>query len=82
MACNLPVVSVPGGDVSELLAGVKGCVICPRKAETLGAALVQVLRDGQRAAGRKALQRKGLDQESVARKIMTVYEEVLTQRRG
>jgi glycosyltransferase involved in cell wall biosynthesis len=81
MACNLPVVSVPVGDVPKLLAGVKGCVICPRQAEMLGAALVQVLRDGQRSAGRMALQRKGLDQESVARKIITVYEEVLTQRR-
>jgi glycosyltransferase involved in cell wall biosynthesis len=82
MACNLPVVSVLVGDVPELLAGIKGCVMCPREAEALGAALVQVLRDGQRSAGRLALQRKGLDQESVARKIMTVYAEVLTQRRG
>jgi glycosyltransferase involved in cell wall biosynthesis len=82
MACNLPVVSVRVGDVPELVAGVKGCVICPREAEALGAALVQVLRDGQRSAGRMALQRKGLDQETVARKIMTVYAEVLAQRQG
>jgi glycosyltransferase involved in cell wall biosynthesis len=82
MACNLPVVSVPVGDVPELLTGVKGGVICPRQAEALGAALVRLLRDGQRSAGRLALRRQGLDQESVARKIMTVYAEVLTQRRG
>jgi glycosyltransferase involved in cell wall biosynthesis len=82
MACNLPVVSVPVGDVPELLAGVKGCVTCPREAEALGAALVQVVGDGRRSAGRMALQCKGLDQESVARKIITVYAEVLTQRRG
>ncbi len=40
MACNLPVVSVPVGDVPELLAGVEGCAICPRDAEACGQIVV------------------------------------------
>lgn len=82
LACNLPVVSVPVGDAAELLDGVDGCAICPRDAEALGTVLAQVLREGQRIAGRSALERKGLDQQSVARKIITIYEEVLARRRG
>ena len=79
MACNLPVVSVPVGDVPELLAGVEGCAICPREAEVLAGALVNVLSGAPRTNGRVSLERKGLDLESVARKIMNVYEDVLTR---
>lgn len=82
MACNLPVVSVPVGDVAELLAGVEGCALGPRDGEALGTLLAQTLTDGRRSAGRRALERKGLDQESVARRIVKIYEEVLAHRRG
>jgi glycosyltransferase involved in cell wall biosynthesis len=82
MACNLPVVSLPVGDVPELIAGVEGCAICPRDAEALGLALARVLRDGQRTTGRAALVHKGLDQESVARQVLMIYQEVLARRRA
>src|ERR671934_218541 len=36
MACNLPVVSVPVGDVPERLADVTGCAIRPRDPAALG----------------------------------------------
>ena len=81
MACNLPIVSVPVGDVPELLADVDGCAVCPREVEPLVAALVKVLGRTQRTNGRVALERKGLDLPSVARKIMDVYVNVLTRRR-
>jgi glycosyltransferase involved in cell wall biosynthesis len=77
MACNLPIVSVPVGDVPERLAGVAGCAICPRDPAALGAALVHVLRDGRRTTGRCALQAAGLDQDTVARKILAIYDDVL-----
>jgi glycosyltransferase involved in cell wall biosynthesis len=82
MACNLPIVSVPVGDVPELLAGVTGCAICPRDSAALGRALAHVVSEGRRTEGRSALERKGLDQGSVARRIMTVYRDVLDARRG
>jgi glycosyltransferase involved in cell wall biosynthesis len=81
LACDLPVVSVPVGDVPELLAGVDGCALCPRDADALGAALAQVLADGRRIAGRSALEHKGLDQQSVARRIVAIYQEVLATSR-
>jgi len=80
VACNLPVVSVPVGDVPELLDGVEGYTICPRDAEALTEALVSTLAGGQRVDGRAALKRKGLDLESVARRLMKIYADVLTPR--
>ncbi len=80
MACNLPIVSVTVGDVPERLAGVAGCAICPRDPAALDNALVQVLRDGRRTTGRCILQAQGLDLDSVARKILAIYEDVLAGR--
>ncbi|MEQ1907422.1 MAG: glycosyltransferase [Vicinamibacterales bacterium] len=80
MACNLPVVSVEVGDVSEMLAGVHGCALCPRDAELLGRALSEVLACGQRTTGRAALQSKELDLTSVARRVKAIYETVLDRR--
>jgi glycosyltransferase involved in cell wall biosynthesis len=81
MACNLPVVSAPVGDAPELLADVDGCAVCPREVEPLVVALVTVLGRSQRTNGRAALERKGLDLPSVARKVMDVYVDVLTRSR-
>jgi glycosyltransferase involved in cell wall biosynthesis len=81
MACNLPVVSVPVGDVPELLADVPGCAVCPREAHDLAGALIQILRRAQRSNGRVALERKGLDLLSVARKVVDVYVNVLSRKR-
>jgi glycosyltransferase involved in cell wall biosynthesis len=82
LACELPVVSVPVGDVPSLLEGVDGCVLAPREAEALAAGLVSVLRSGRRCEGRQALRRKGLDDESVARRVAGLYEEIAGNHRG
>jgi len=52
LACDLPVVSVPVGDVATRLRGVAGCELCAdERPETIAAALERVLRRGGRAAG-------------------------------
>src|SRR5207248_2664939 len=57
LACDLPVVSVPVGDVAQRIGGVAGCELCPdEKPESIAAALERVLRRGIRAAGRAAVQ--------------------------
>jgi glycosyltransferase involved in cell wall biosynthesis len=80
MACNLPVVSVPVGDAEWLLDGVRGCGVEPRDVEPLGAALAKVLAARQPSDGRRALLEKGLDERTVAGKIVGVYEDVLSRR--
>jgi glycosyltransferase involved in cell wall biosynthesis len=82
MACNLPVVAVPVGDVPELLAGVPGYSICSRDVRELSEALLTTLADVQRVDGRTALKRKGLDQESVAHRLVGIYSDVLRQRKN
>ena len=36
LACNLPVISVPVGDVPEMLDGITGCRLCSRDPVQLG----------------------------------------------
>jgi glycosyltransferase involved in cell wall biosynthesis len=82
MACNLPIVSVPVGDVPELLDGLEGHAICPRDAEALAEAMVSMLANRQRVDGRAVLKRKGLDLEGVARQLVRIYTDVLTQQKS
>ncbi len=84
MACNLPIVSVPVGDVAEMLEGVEGTWIRPDNVDDLAAALLQAIATPA-SRGREALLRKGLDIETVARRILSVYDRVLERspsRRG
>ncbi|MGI9108048.1 MAG: glycosyltransferase family 4 protein [Pyrinomonadaceae bacterium] len=79
LACNLPVVSVPVGDVAERLHGVEGCELCPDdNPETIAAALARVLRHGGRSAGREAV--RGLDERVITDKVIGIYEKVLVGR--
>lgn len=82
MACTLPVVAVPVGDVETLLDGVERCLIRPRDPLALGAALAELVAGGQRTNGHTALLDKGLDQASVARRVVEVYEQVLSRGRS
>jgi glycosyltransferase involved in cell wall biosynthesis len=80
LSCNLPVVSVPVGDVPELLDGVRGYAVCLRDVNSLAEALVSALNNGYNVDGRSALRQKGLDLESVARKLVNIYTDVLDKR--
>lgn len=82
MACNMPVISVPVGDVPELINGVQGYTICPREADSLAEELVRVLNEEQCPNGREALKHKGLDLESVAHRLMNIYQNILTRRKN
>ena len=79
LACNLPVVSVPVGDVPDLLEGVEASTICPREPTALGDALAGVLQQPRRSDGRWAVQRKGLDVEQIGAAVASVYRQVLAQ---
>ena len=81
LACDLPVVSVPVGDVAQRIGGVAGCELCPDdKPESIAAALERVLRGGIRAAGRAAVQ--DLDERRLAQQVIDVYRSVLGARNG
>jgi glycosyltransferase involved in cell wall biosynthesis len=77
MACNLPLVAVPVGDVAELLENVPGYAVCPRDANSLGEQLVQTLTSSNAIGGRDAIISKALDLESIAQRVLAVYRKVL-----
>jgi glycosyltransferase involved in cell wall biosynthesis len=76
LACNLPIVSLPVGDVPELLQGVEECHVVVGNAETLSTTIVAELHRGRATNGRTAVQQKGLDLASVANRVLAVYESV------
>lgn len=78
LACNLPVVSVPVGDVPERLAGVSPSCIVSRDPKELGEAIANILRTRQRSNGRERVIHLSLDQ--VANQILTIYRSVLKGR--
>jgi glycosyltransferase involved in cell wall biosynthesis len=76
LACDLPVVSVPIGDVDERLRGIEGCeVTADDRAEAVAAALVRVLRRGRRIAGRETV--LGLDERACTRRLIGIYRSLL-----
>jgi teichuronic acid biosynthesis glycosyltransferase TuaC len=79
LACDLPVVSTPVGDVPERLAGVSPSCVVSRDPRKFGEAIATILQARQRSNGRERIMHLGLDQ--VANQILTVYQSVLMRRR-
>jgi teichuronic acid biosynthesis glycosyltransferase TuaC len=76
LACNLPVVSVPVGDVVGRLHGIAGCELCPdARAETIAAALKRVLTRNERIDGRSAV--KQLDEQLLTERLIGIYRSIL-----
>lgn len=76
LACDLPVVSVPVGDVAERLRGIDGCELCAdERPETIAAALGRVLSREGRIAGRESV--KALDENITTARVLNIYKSVL-----
>jgi glycosyltransferase involved in cell wall biosynthesis len=74
MACNLPVVTVPCGDVEERLTYVQpGCIV-PYDVTQLATAIRQVLKRRKRSNGRDELVRQGLTTRVVATQLARIYD--------
>lgn len=77
LACNLPIVSVDVGDVRSRIMDVEGCFISEDDSPILLAeALERVLISNQPIRGREAVTQ--LDNTIIARKILDVYESVIS----
>ena len=75
MACDLPVVGVPVGDVEQMLDGVPGYAFCQRNPEQIGDTLIKLL-SAENIDGRKAILDRRLDLESIARRVLDIYQEM------
>lgn len=79
MACNTPIVSVDVGDVRWLLDGLDGCYVTSHDPEDIASKIEQVIDFKDKTKGRERLFELGLDSESVARKIIEVYNSVIQE---
>ena len=71
LACNLPVVSSPVGDVAERLVGVNPSEVVARTPAAMGEALLKILLSRKRSNGRKSVAHLSLNQ--VAQRVLDVY---------
>jgi glycosyltransferase involved in cell wall biosynthesis len=76
LACGTPVVTVPVGDVPQVIGGLPGCHVAARDPR----ALADCVRVAFAAEDREALRRRALRYEraTLARKVVDVYQSVLS----
>jgi teichuronic acid biosynthesis glycosyltransferase TuaC len=80
MACNLPLVAVPVGDVPEVIGGTEGCYLCSQDPEDVAAKLRSALLLGKRTNGREKI--KHLEIGVISRRIIALYEGLLEEKKG
>jgi len=74
LACELPIVSVPVGDVAERLAGVANTRVVPRDPVAIGEALAEMVREPRRTNGRARVAE--LSTARVAERLLALYREI------
>ena len=80
MACNIPVVSTDVGNVSELLSGCSRSYVAKTKEpEVLAELAYKVLTETEQINSRSVLIEKELDAQSVANKIVSIYEKLIKE---
>ena len=73
MACGCPIVSVDVGDVKDITSGVEGYYIAERSADSVAEYLRKAINFGSRTEGRKVIEANGLDNKTIAKKLMDIY---------
>jgi glycosyltransferase involved in cell wall biosynthesis len=79
LACNLPVISVPAGDVKERLSGVVPSIMVEREPHEISKALVEILNAPQRSNGREFIDTLSL--ENITIEIVKIYNTVLESQK-
>ena len=81
MACNLPCVSTPVGDVQVLLNGVKNCYVSrTHDAEELASLVAKSLtEDVSGISGREQIMGLGIDEDTVANKVYDLYRDLINK---
>jgi glycosyltransferase involved in cell wall biosynthesis len=83
LACSTPVVSVPVGDVPDLIKGLPGCAVAPREPQALADAVLTALRSERDSMLRDRV--LAYDVARVAQRVVDVYagvDSVHRRRRG
>jgi glycosyltransferase involved in cell wall biosynthesis len=79
MACNCPIVSTDVGDVKWVVGEVEGCFLTEPKIKETSKRIKEALEFAERKGrtkGRERITELGLDSETVAKRIVSIYEKV------
>jgi glycosyltransferase involved in cell wall biosynthesis len=79
MACNLPVVATPAGDVREVIGGTEGCYVCSQDTSDIAKKLEQALEFGKRTQGRAAVSNMEID--VISGRILDIYKKTIEAAR-
>lgn len=77
LACNLPIVSTDVGDVKFNISGVDGCYVCDQDVKDLSEKLSLAISYDRRTKGRQRIVELGLDSDSIATRLIEVYNSLL-----
>ena len=77
MACGVPIVSVNVGDVKESMDGINGCYITTYDVFEVITNLRQAIDFNGKTNGRERIISLGLDNETVAKRIVKIYKQIL-----
>ncbi|MEI6852917.1 MAG: glycosyltransferase family 4 protein [Bacteroidota bacterium] len=83
MACNCPIVATEVGDVKWVIGDTEGCYIADFNANDFASKIQMALNFAERkkrTLGRLRLQELGLDADSIAQKIIVLYENILKKK--
>jgi glycosyltransferase involved in cell wall biosynthesis len=78
LACMTPIVSVPVGDMPEILDGLPGCAIAPRDPTVLADAVLAALDCGGGEALRRRAER--YSEAQIAERTVALYHNVVAER--
>ena len=78
MACGCPIVSVDVGDVRERIEGIDGCFISSREPDSIADCVNKALACQGRTQGRVAIEENGLTNDTIAARIISIYERLLS----
>lgn len=79
MACNVPVVATDVGDVKTLFGQAEGCYLIskPFQSKPITSAIKEIMHRGVESKARQRIYDLGIDSESIANKLISIYLEAL-----
>lgn len=80
MACNCPIVSTEVGDVKEVIGDTEGCYIASYQPKDVAQKIGMALGFGRKTNGRERILSLQLDLDSIADRIIKVYERTIRKR--
>lgn len=77
MVCNCPIIATDIADIRYLLGNIEGHYICKFDPNDLAEKIKQAIAFAKRTEGRKRIIELGLDNESIAKRLISIYENIL-----